>query len=479
MSRNRRETSLWLLTAGFALLPLLGWWATGLFDMDEGFYGAVTSEMIRRGEWITPYYNGHPWFEKPILLYWLAKPAVMLFGPEFGARLPSVLATLGVYFLVAWFARRRWGETTARWCVLVTASSLLIVGLGRLMMTDALLEFCLVGAFLTFWESLEGDRRWRWLSAFFLGLSVLAKGPVGVALFLPVVAWSFWREREMRPRFAGGWAVGTLIFLAAVASWYLPAYLDNGQVFVQKFLIEQNLNRFTGGDQAHTLPFLAGLPFYFVVLFIGLFPWSVSFRWKAAIESPVLRYLLAWAVVPLVFFTMSRAKLPHYILPACVPFAMLIAHRLARPSLRFPLVVAGVVAVVVNLAFFFYYGAFHREVHAIARFVRTQAQPDQDVAAYQMPRRQAALGTGRPEIQETSHPSLVMVLDRTVREPDDLAALLADPRAEWVITRRGRISTADIERAKQAGRALTPVATPFPQAHYRLFFLTPAVEPRN
>ena len=45
-----------------AILPLLGWWFYGLFDIDEGFYGAVVAEMNRRGEWITPFYNGKPWF---------------------------------------------------------------------------------------------------------------------------------------------------------------------------------------------------------------------------------------------------------------------------------------------------------------------------------------------------------------------------------------------------------------------------------
>ena len=43
-------------------IPLLGWWMYGLFDLDEGFYAAVVAEMNRRGEWITPFFNGKPWF---------------------------------------------------------------------------------------------------------------------------------------------------------------------------------------------------------------------------------------------------------------------------------------------------------------------------------------------------------------------------------------------------------------------------------
>ncbi|HVT11900.1 MAG TPA: glycosyltransferase family 39 protein [Fimbriimonadaceae bacterium] len=483
----------WIVTWIFATLPLLGWWLYGLFDMDEGFYGAVVAEMNRRGEWITPYYNGHPWFEKPILLYWLAKPSMLLFGQWLGPRLPSILATIGTYLLVAWFARRRWDDHAARWCVLVTASSILVVGVGRMMMTDALLNVCLVGAFVFFWESLVGDRRWRLLSALFLGLSVLAKGPVGILLFVPVAGWTFWRERDLREAFRGWWLLGTLVLAATIATWYLPAFLVNGHEFVQKFLIEQNLNRFTGGDPAHTPPYFVGLATYFVVLLVCMAPWSFYF-WRAWPRpgSGVERYLVVWALVPFVFFTISKAKLPHYVLPCAVPLAMLVGVHLARRTneiedriraLRYPLIACGVVAVLVNAVFLLYYNwdllSGHAEVHRLAFFVRDNAAPGDDVAAYQMPRRQHDLGTGKPKIQETSHPSLVMYLNRTINEPDDMATLLADPHGEWVITRWNRIGPAEIDAAHHAGRDLEPVDTGHPPDLYRLYYLSPAPGPRT
>ena len=76
MSKVYRGGSSWALVWLLAVLPFLGFWMYGLFDIDEGFYGAVVAEMNRRHEWLTPYYNGHPWFEKPILLYWVSKPLV-------------------------------------------------------------------------------------------------------------------------------------------------------------------------------------------------------------------------------------------------------------------------------------------------------------------------------------------------------------------------------------------------------------------
>jgi 4-amino-4-deoxy-L-arabinose transferase-like glycosyltransferase len=485
--------TVWIVSWAFAIFPLLGWWLYGLFDIDEGFYGAVVAEMNRRGEWITPYYNGHPWFEKPILLYWVGKPAMLVFGNWVGPRLPSILATVATYALVVWFARRRWDDQTARWCLLVTASSILVAGVGRMMMTDALLNVCLVGAFVYFYESLVGDRCWRLLAAFFLGLSVLAKGPVGLPLFIAVAGWTFWRERDLRPAFRGWWLLGTVILAATVSTWYVPAYLVNGQVFVQKFLIEQNLNRFTGGDAAHTLPFLTGLPIYFLVILILMAPWSWYLikawpkRGEDGDEARLRRYLLVWALVPFIFFTISRAKLPHYVLPCAVPIALLVGSYLSRRraesaehnslrQLRAPLAACVSVGLILNAAFMLYYNwgrlSGHAEVHALAFYVRDHALPGEDVAAYEMPRRQRDLGTGKPTIQETAHPSLVMYLDRVISEPDDIDALLADPKAQWVITRKGRFTPSDIEAATRAGREIEPKATPFKQKLYRLYFVT-------
>ena len=257
----------------------------------------------------------------------------------------------------------------------------------------------------------------------------------------------------------------------------MPAYLVNGQIFVQKFLIEQNLNRFTGGDQAHTLPFLQGLPFYVVVLFVGILPWSL-FVWKAWPRpgDATTRFLATWAAVPFIFFTISRAKLPHYILPCCVPLAILVGVYLAAQAtrrVRFPILACMVVAVVANTGFIFYYSWFHREIHQLAFYVRDHAGPGEDVASYEMARRPDSAGP-KPLINETSHPSLVMYLNREVTEPEDIQALLADPRAVWVLTRQGRITATDVDQSHRAGRELSLVPTPIPQKLYALYFLSPA-----
>lgn len=463
-----------------AVLPLLGWWSYGLFDLDEGFYAAAACEMNRRGEWITPYYNGNPWYEKPILLYWLAKPAIAWFGDAIGPRLPSVLASAGTLLLIGWFARRRLSAPFAGpMAMLVLGSSLLAVVVGRMMLTDAVLVLAFTSAMLTFWESLVGDRRWRLVTAACLGLAVLAKGPVALALFVVIATFTYARERDMRPAFRGQWLLGTGLLALVVASWYWPAYAVGGQAFVQDFLIVQNLGRFSGGDAAHTTTLAESLVFYPAVLLIGMLPWI--FWIPKALREPLSRdgepamrrYLTCWALAVLILFSISGAKLPHYILPVLPPLALIVAGSLAArwPGRRL-LAWAGVwtlcIGVFAQIGFSWWYReSGQAEAHALARWAKAQ---DGLVIVYQLPR-QKGQKSSRTKLDETSLPSLAFVLDAPTIKADDVGDLLGANAPVWVFTRRGRLDTTAIEDLLRFGRRLSPAASSVPQENYRLYLL--------
>lgn len=482
-----------------SLLPLLGWWTYGLTDLDEGFYAAVVSEMNRRGEWITPFYNGKPWFEKPILLYWFAKPSLAIFGEMIGPRLPSILATVATYGLVIWFCKRRVNLAAAVLAPMILASSLLFVVVGRLMMTDPLLIMAMTGAMVTFWESLVGDTRWRLATAAFLGLGVLAKGPVACLLFVIVAAVLYIRRPEMRADFKGQWGVGTLILIAVVASWYLPAYLVNGRLFVDEFLIRQNIGRFTGGDEAHTLGGLGSLALYIPIFLLGMAPWSfLSLRaYRRKGDDPqndaMRTFLRVWAVGIFLFFTISGAKLVHYIVPMFPPVAILVADDLIRRWNGFswrrvaPWLAWGAFMTILVWGALpaYYYGVILRlpegrevalvsgqaEVHNLCRYVRSHAQPGDVVAEYEMGRRQKDLGTGKLKLQQTSLPSSVLYLNSTMVDTDSWLEILAHRTPVWVITRFDRVGATE---TASAGLRLERVKTPVKQDQYALWYLRPS-----
>jgi 4-amino-4-deoxy-L-arabinose transferase-like glycosyltransferase len=410
-----------------AFLPLAGFWSYGLFDLDEGFYGSITSEMNRRGEWITPYFNGNPWFEKPILVYWLAKPALWLFGVDFGPRLPAILAALAMTAAVFQFVRKHHGEQAAMFSGIILSSSILWAAVGRMIMTDTLLAASIAMAWFALWE--HGGKPRKMLEAgVWTGLAVLAKGPIGLILvgLAAVVACALIDDRRK------AWLRGIPLFLlatvAVVSLWYLPAYLANGQLFVQKFLIEQNLNRFQGGDAAHTIKGFGNYIFFVPILLLGFAPWSF-YLWKAWPRKDgdsMRKFFAIAAAVPFIFFTVSSAKLVHYILPCFVPLSIIVGTYFApanKPldlrALRPALIWVGFVTVLINAGLPIYYQTSgHAEIHTLARSVT----PNETVIAYQMPRRNQDRGTGRPKLQETSHPSLALYVNRVVLEAEELRA---------------------------------------------------------
>jgi 4-amino-4-deoxy-L-arabinose transferase-like glycosyltransferase len=470
------------LTIWLASIPLLGFWAYGLFDLDEGYYAAVVGEMNRRGEWITPYFNGHPWFEKPILLYWFAKPSVSLFGEMWGPRLPSVLATVGLFALCGLYLRKRVNAATARWTVIMLGTSLLVLGIGRMMITDALLDLAICGAFLSFYESLVGAKSWRLMTAFCLGLAVLAKGPVSLPFFVALGIWTYIAEPELRPKFKGWWLVGTAILAATVCTWYVPAYLQNGpiwplfrldpvrglvsdNVFFQKFLIEQNLHRFGGGDTAHAVPLLLWPIYYPVILFVGLLPWSVplckefprTFRSTSSLE----RYLARWALIILLFFTISGTKLPHYILPAAPPLLMIAGIQMAkRKAFSWKLATAMAVGfcLIVNAAFlsYFYKGGFAELDSDAQRIDQMVGTGRGEVITYELARVSNAKGLS---LNDTSDPSLGFYLNQDRITFVDTASFselqkeLTGARGDktYILTRPGRLDSTDLTNLQSHG----------------------------
>ena len=165
--------------------------SVGLLGPDEPSYAAVAREMYHTGDWITPRLHGMTWFEKPILWYWSAAISFTIFGvTEFAARLPSALSATATVFLTYIVCRRLWGQGIAIAASLIVASSVGCFSFSRAASMDMLLTSCLTVALLCFlmgYNVAGPNRRW-WFVGFyaFVGLGVLAKGPVAVVL--PVLA---------------------------------------------------------------------------------------------------------------------------------------------------------------------------------------------------------------------------------------------------------------------------------------------------
>jgi 4-amino-4-deoxy-L-arabinose transferase-like glycosyltransferase len=115
--------------------------AVPLFDVDEGAFSEATREMFERGDFISPYLNGAPRFDKPILIYWLQAGSVALFGFEpFAFRLPSALAATLWVLAVSAFVRKVRSPVLGYYAGIVTALCLAVSVIGKAATADALLN---------------------------------------------------------------------------------------------------------------------------------------------------------------------------------------------------------------------------------------------------------------------------------------------------------------------------------------------------
>jgi 4-amino-4-deoxy-L-arabinose transferase-like glycosyltransferase len=334
-----------LLIAGFcAFLFFYGLGSFGLIGADEPRYAQVAREMLERHDWITPVLGGRPWLEKPPLYYWQAMLAYAMFGvSDAAARFPSAIdATLLVIAVYLFFRKFRSGvEIDA---ALIAASCAGVIGYARAASMDMPLAASFAIGLLAWWAWRETAKR-IYLAVFYvcMALGTLAKGPVAPALAVAVIVLFALATRELRLVVKTIWPPGILLFCAIALPWYLAVQMRNPQFF-REFILEHNLARFSTNLYHHPEPFWYYLP----VTALALVPWIVfvvvasaesARAWwaerKTVSTEPDLKlhltlFACCWLIVPVAFFSLSRSKLPGYILPAIPAGAVLLADSLRR-----------------------------------------------------------------------------------------------------------------------------------------------------
>jgi 4-amino-4-deoxy-L-arabinose transferase-like glycosyltransferase len=262
-------------------------------------------------------------------MYWLAAAGYKVFGVnEAAARLPSAFAASLSVFLIYWCGRRLWDRRMGFLAAMVLATSIGWFSFARAASMDMLLTTSLTMALVFFLMGFneDGPRRRAWFYPFYasLGLGVLAKGPI--ALALPLVSLAAFLVSRGRLQDWRTWYPHGLWITAAIAvPWFLICTIANGWEFIDVFFVNHNLQRFATEIHGHQRPFY----FYFPVLLLLTFPWTF-------LLIPALRrtfgkneqILVWWAIVPFVLFSLSGSKLPGYILPIVPPVVLLCAKEL-------------------------------------------------------------------------------------------------------------------------------------------------------
>jgi 4-amino-4-deoxy-L-arabinose transferase-like glycosyltransferase len=307
-----------------ALMTLPGLGLGTLWDNSETAYGEVAREILLRHDWLTMHLNNVPYFVQPPLYFWFAAICSLLFGPTaLAMRLPSALATIALSAFTGYAVARQAGARIGIYTAVILSTCLMQAVIGRLAIMDALLDLAVAMTIFWWFRSMQAGRsRYFIYGCIAAALGCLAKGLVApVIALMVVVPYAIWNRRHEPTYFPSLRAciLGALAFIAIVAPWPAVLLARDGFFPLEKLVGEYTVGRYTGVIENQSGPFWYYLP----VIILGFFPW-IAFL-PGAIASGIdrlrdgdssgrlLRLAIVWSIVPLVFFSAARTKLPNYV----------------------------------------------------------------------------------------------------------------------------------------------------------------------
>ena len=312
-----------LLFLYIAYLPL------DVLEVDAAQYASIAREMNERGDFLQVYHRGEDYLDKPPLLFWLASLSFSMFGVSTWAyKLPAFLALLLALISTYRFTKIWYSAQTALLATLLLGSSQAFFLLVNDVRTDGLLLSALIGSLAQisdYWKTKKNTS--LLLAAFFVGLGMLAKGPIALVFFGFAVGGHVLVRREWKLLFSVQWfsflGIILLVLLPMCIGLYQQfdlhpektAYGLKGPSGLEFYFWTQSFGRITGeiywkNDTSflyffHTIlwDFQPWILFLIPALFYKITRFRQSTEWMS----------FAVFILGFISLSLSNYKLPHYI----------------------------------------------------------------------------------------------------------------------------------------------------------------------
>lgn len=334
------------------IVPTLSW--LEFTNGSENLNAGTVLEMHRGGSWLVPTLNGQTRLAKPPLTAWTSAALVpgSVFPPlesadatvrdaayrrlAFHLRWPTLvlacITMLGAYATGRSLFSPRVGWAAAAVC----GSTLLFLRFGRAATTDVQLACWVSLANALFASHVFGvARAWKLLLiGVTLGLSMLAKGPVGLAM--TVAPWLLFalldsqtrdRVRANLPRTLTWTLAAALIALALSIPWFAYVLLRNANAME---IWRKEITR-EGATMLEPDPWWDYVSLIFIVL-----PWTLFFiaglgtAFQERAQRTV-RLLICLLIVPIVILSFAKDKNDRYLVPL-LPAVSIFAALALRPQ---------------------------------------------------------------------------------------------------------------------------------------------------
>ena len=338
LGADERKQLFWFLVLAFIVLAA-GYGLREPWPSDEPRFVLVAKQMVDSGSYLFPHRGIQLYPDKPPFFFWILAACYQLIGSwRWSFLLPSLLSGMTVLYLAYDLGRRLWTPRAGIWAATAILFSFQFVYQFKRAQIDPVLVLFTTIALYGFIRHLLLGPHWRWfyVACFFCGLGIITKG-VGflpLLIFIPYIALRLAKAKGLATQADNNvlrWSSGLVFFLIAIALWLGPLLwsVSGGgsaeqQAYLNDILFRQTAERYANPWGHHE-------PFWYFAEIVLLFwlPFSLAFFWlwkpwcqSARIKDAKVLLPLAWAVLVVVFFSLSSGKRDMYILPALPAFAL-------------------------------------------------------------------------------------------------------------------------------------------------------------
>ncbi|HHT9116999.1 MAG TPA: ArnT family glycosyltransferase [Candidatus Hypogeohydataceae bacterium YC38] len=308
-------------------LPNLG--GRDFWSGRETLYAQVARETLWEGHWFALHYNGEVYCNKPPLYFWFIALLSMPFGDvtPFSLRLPLALSALGTVLVVFYLGKSLFSVRTGFLAGVILASSPQFQKYACVGKLEMLLTFFIASSIAAFYYGLNSTVNkkkyflWGWL---LMALAILTKG-LGFLLIPPVILLHLASRRELHRLKETELLLGSILILALMMVWLLPAYIQGGPYYIQGLLghFEFHLKQ----TPRYIKPF-----YYLCEVFVGLLPWTLLLpafffylRKATAEKREGLRLPFLWFAAMFIIFCILLSKKSRYVLTLYPAVALMLA----------------------------------------------------------------------------------------------------------------------------------------------------------
>ncbi len=308
-----------------------------IMQIDAAQYSGISAEMAKTNSFLEVKEFQQDYLDKPPLLFWLSSISIKIFGTtNFGYKIVSFLFILFSLYAVYCFCILYYSKQIAKNAVLILATTQAFFLITNDVRTDALLTSCTIISVWLFSEYFE-KRKFSnlLLGSLFMGLSMLAKGPIGAIAVLIPIGINLMYQQKWRDIFNFRWIIVLMIVAALLIPMSYGLYTqfdlhpEKGKKGLYFYYWLQSFGRITGENHWNN-----GAPWHFFLgsIIWDFFPWIFPFYFSlflklknlsnSKVKLPEITTLVGFIVL-FIMLSLSKYKLPHYIF-VTLPFASII-----------------------------------------------------------------------------------------------------------------------------------------------------------